>query len=693
MKQVIGGNRLGSGKKMTTELHGYDRATFNLNKVWRSSMCAGALIPCYVNIGLNGDTFDIDVNSIVRTIPTKAPLFGTFKMQVDFFITPARLYNGTLHNNPTDVAMKMKDIPFQKMIITHNLSNDTSRNFETCQINSSALLRYLGLSGLGCNEHKENGLSFIEKEINALPLLTYFDICKNYYSNKQEGRMCYIGNKSTNETGILQQVWQTFSLWGNATAYQHEVLMNQCAINANDYNNRPTKWLYIYGNNITYETIRISFNDFSGNINEAANSNKIEISEINKSGAQLKIKLIEEPITQITLEGYNTDIDEIEIKQFDIKALDYVREACLAQTEFVKKYGNTDMNPDYIVNYWGIGDISSNIFADLPNFCNSGGYAKASNNIHTMYGLCLKTYQNDIFNNWLSNYIVNDSYGKIAEITTIDTSDGLKLDTLNLAKKVYNMLNRLAVTGGTYQDWQEVNYGEKVTTLVETPVYCGGTSYEIGFEEVVSTSDTMESNEKALGALAGKGTIVSGGDNNHIIIKVEEPSIIMGIVSITPRIDYSQGNKWYLTDLKNYGDLHVPALDQIGFQDLMEDQMAWWAWGYTDTDGAMIERRESIGKLPAWMNYMTDFNEVFGDFADDNKAGYMVLKRNYEHGTQYGLTNVGPYTIEDNTTYIDPSKYNYAFAYTDLDSQNFWVQLAFDITARRKMSAKIIPNL
>ena len=47
----------------------------------------------------------------------------------------------------------------------------------------------------------------------------------------------------------------------------------------------------------------------------------------------------------------------------------------------------------------------------------------------------------------------------------------------------------------------------------------------------------------------------------------------------------------------------------------------------------------------------------------------------------------------DNTSYIDTSKYNYIFAETAPESQNFWVQIGFGIEARRVMSAKQIPNL
>ena len=47
----------------------------------------------------------------------------------------------------------------------------------------------------------------------------------------------------------------------------------------------------------------------------------------------------------------------------------------------------------------------------------------------------------------------------------------------------------------------------------------------------------------------------------------------------------------------------------------------------------------------------------------------------------------------DNTSYIDPSKYNYIFAEITTEAQNFWVQIGFGIEARRVMSAKQIPNL
>ena len=83
---------------------------------------------------------------------------------------------------------------------------------------------------------------------------------------------------------------------------------------------------------------------------------------------------------------------------------------------------------------------------------------------------------------------------------------------------------------------------------------------------------------------------------------------------------------------------------------------------------------------------MTNVNQVRGNFAIESNEMFMTLNRKYERTTDTG-------EIKDLTTYIDPRKFNNVFAMTNRDAQNFWVQIAVDITARRKMSAKIMPNL
>ena len=88
--------------------------------------------------------------------------------------------------------------------------------------------------------------------------------------------------------------------------------------------------------------------------------------------------------------------------------------------------------------------------------------------------MLLKTYNSDIFNNWLSSDFINGING-ISAVTAVDTSQGsFTIDTLNLSKKVYDMLNRIAVSGGSYDDWLESVYDYEVFGKTETPVYVGG---------------------------------------------------------------------------------------------------------------------------------------------------------------------------------------------------------------------------
>lgn len=239
------------------------------------------------------------------------------------------------------------------------------------------------------------------------------------------------------------------------------------------------------------------------------------------------------------------------------------------------------------------------------------------------------------------------------------------------------MLNRIAVSDGSYEGWQDAVYTETPKRHIESPVYLGGMSSEVMFEEIVQTSADGE----GLGTLAGKGVLIKrkGG---HVSVTCNEAAFIIGIVSLTPRVNYCQGNEWYMTELQTMDDFHKPALDGIGFQNLIGERLAWWD---TKVKAGAVTARSAIGKVPAWIEYMTAVDKCYGDFAETEGRGFMALQRDYERSEND--------EIADATTYIDPRKYNYAFAYTDIDAQNFWVQIKSNITARRLMSAKQIPNI
>lgn len=94
IEKTLGGDRLGSGKKQKVELHNYGMNSFNQEQDFKSSLAPGILYPFIKLLGTNHGTFDIDLDAIVRTIPTKGPLFASYKLQCDLFSVPFRLYQG-----------------------------------------------------------------------------------------------------------------------------------------------------------------------------------------------------------------------------------------------------------------------------------------------------------------------------------------------------------------------------------------------------------------------------------------------------------------------------------------------------------------------------------------------------------------------------------------------------------------------
>ena len=119
-------------------------------------------------------------------------------------------------------------------------------------------------------------------------------------------------------------------------------------------------------------------------------------------------------------------------------------------------------------------------------------------------------------------------------------------------------------------------------------------------------------------------------------------------------------------------DLHKPQLDGIGYQDLLEK------WMHADAN-----EKAALGKTIAWINYMTNVNKTYGNFAAGQSEGFMCLNRQYTVGSDG--------EIENATTYINPKEFTGIFATNELTNQDFWVQIGFRIQARRVMSAKQIP--
>ena len=675
MKTEIGGDRLGSGNKQEVSLKNYERSSHDLGYIWRSSMASGTLVPFMSEVGLPGDSFDIDLDVDVKTLPTVGPLFGSYKVQLDVFQCPIRLYNGKLHMNMLNIGMDMSQILLPQVTMVSNTINTG----DNAQINSSSIYSYLNIRGLGRN----NGGTYNQRKFNAIPYLGYWDIYKNYYANKQEERGYVIhasdlSNAFTFEscdvivdgvsTGTTTDI---FGVSGDVNSSAQSGELPSVSIQGEfQWENAGAE----YGN-LDFSTITINIDgtdfaltDLFTNIVEGTIPGDLGRYVIATGYVGTRGDVAWQCDTTSVSNTLPQGEGQPQLTEFPLDNIDdmrmYILEAVRSTTAF--NINETSASP------YGLG-----LEYDYNN-----GIVSNEVKLASQEGLGIKTYQSDLFNNWISTEWIDGSNG-INEVTAVSTAgDEFTIDSLNLANKVYNMLNRIAISGGSYDDWLDAVYTHERAKSCENPIYHGSLIKELGFEEVVSLSDVNDVNGEAqpLGTLAGRGRLTGKNKGGKIKIKVDEPSYIIGLVSLTPRIDYSQGNKWD-TNLKTMNDLHKPALDAIGYQDLITDQMAWFD---TSTDTSGVVTYNTAGKQPAWINYMTNVNQTRGNFAVEGDSMFMTLNRRYEQGSS---------GIEDLTTYVDPSKYNEIFAQTDKSAQNFWVQISNKILARRKMSAKVIPNL
>lgn len=680
MKKTLGGDRIRSESKMEVYLPNFGRSSHNVGKIIRTSQACGTIVPYWCQLGMDGTTFYIDITTKVKTLPTTGPVFGSFKHQIDVFVIPIRLYIAALHNNALGVGLSMNKVLLpQFQVYSANTSiyeDDVNRG----QVNPSSLLSYLGIKGFG-----HSRVNQYLRRFPAIFNLAYWDIFKNYYANKQEEKAYVI-------TGI-NHIWKQISVRDGVKELKAWTENKSQAYKIAPTTEKPLYVVIEFEENVSPETVNeiqflTNIPDSTQKLNELTKLGDSFVFERTDpealglrepSNPRKAAKVFAYKVKKSIQIAYNMDAagespitmpdnQKIKLTEFPLKNIDDERSAILAAPS----------TSAYIVSNSKMPYGAATGTLDLPNYNRSKTY-HSSNAWFSQAGLAVKTYLSDRFNNWLNTEWIDGTTGGINAITAVDVSDGkLTMDALILQKKIFNMLNRVAITDGTYQAWREATYGIRSTTMPESPIFCGGMQSEIAFDEIVSNSAT---DEEPLGTLAGRGVATMYKSGRGLKIKCTEPCMIMALGSITPRVDYSQGNKWW-TRLQNMDDFHKPTLDAIGFQELIAEEAAAWS---TETTDNYTHTYQSLGKQPSWIEYTTDVNETYGEFAAGMPLAFMCLNRIYEQGISRTITNA--------STYIDPTIYNNIFAESRLSSQNFWVQVAFDVTARRVMSAKQIPNL
>lgn len=548
-------------------------SNFNMSRANRFTMAPGLLYPFYWKPVMSQDICRWSWSSIVKTFPTLAPVMGSFKLQIDDFFIPYRLYVPEFQRNSSliqyldssSTKSGFSDVVFPCFTFSANGNAyaapflPSSADGKGLPVASGSILNCLGFPigatpaapGSSSSQYQLKGVRF-----NAIPFLAFWDIYRNYYVNRQEN---------------------------------------------------------------TYSMMRAD---------GSVGSRSLILS-------RLSLSLLDE-----FFENF----------QHWSALGDSVRDIFATSAPNVLLFQQM---------------LSSMLNSDLP-----------------LAGLPCRTYLPDYFSNFI-NAAGYQSYQQQSRIVVGD--DGgtsfITNDQLVLNEKMTKLLGRAWLSGGRYSEYLRTQFGQEGVPDCDIPQYCGSTSVEVTFDEVVSTAETSETNNGPLGSLGGRGRARMFGRTR--VFKPREYGIMMSIASIVPRADYSDqfSRDWLV---RNLTDLYVPALDAIGMQDLMDGELNF-ANTPVSISGQSSPFLSGLAKHPAWMEYMTDVNRNFGDFAGN--LSYWVLNRPLwkRNSSPVGLTNF--------TSYVNPDIFNQIFADTSATAQNFLVQIGYNALYNRPISKQVMPTL
>ena len=395
-------------------------------------------------------------------------MYGMYRLYTEFYFVPTRLYQAWLHNNKEYIGEDMSKVKLPIMDITTNgIDWELTEQVEIQQIHPSSLLAHLGVRTLG--QHI-NGYGHENPNVrgifNAETLLGYYDIGKNYYSNRQEKVLWMInyGTHANQEKKVTfrYQFGQQRIFEPPAPRPPHEKIAEQEVWGS-------IAQIIIEGDNLIEEFDRPIIRTYSGPNYEGLNdrifaSNPIH-RQMSKDGSRLiKMSIDITPIDNNFLNGryyggislknkpeqYRANIEEVPVTNMDDMREDILA-AIKTDTAFkidkntYAPYGSNFQESTKIVYKKSEPEVA------IERNCITSYYP--------MQGMYLCTYMSNKFNNWLdSEYI--DKLSGVGGKGLLDVTEGLNLNVLQLAMKIYDQTNRIALSNRSYEDWMLVVHGQ-----------------------------------------------------------------------------------------------------------------------------------------------------------------------------------------------------------------------------------------
>lgn len=172
------------------------RSVHDLTTERRTTLHSCLNIPIYSRKMMPNDSFQIDVSTLLQSNPLVAPLMSQYKLRVALFFEPlSNLYGWMDNNTRQSTEDLLKKVHHRLDLGMVSVGGDNKSDF--CGRHS--LCEYLGLP---VSSSFSRGDSVAPFYMSVDKHLAYLDIIRNYYVNRQEENVPYVGQSFLSKTSV-----------------------------------------------------------------------------------------------------------------------------------------------------------------------------------------------------------------------------------------------------------------------------------------------------------------------------------------------------------------------------------------------------------------------------------------------------------------------------------------------------------
>ena len=275
---------------------------------------------------------------------------------------------------------------------------------------------------------------------------------------------------------------------------------------------------------------------------------------------------------------------------------------------------------------------------------------------------------------------------KVMGVTTDVTKSGLIAkggSAISLSYRDFQLTARMALfkrrlerAGSRLVEWTSEFFSVRVPDdRICKPIFLGGFRNPLMITPVEQTSSTDAVSPQ--GNLAGRGT--ASGQSRKIRKSFVEEGLIMGIMCIMPKAEYSQGLHRLWTR-KTRWDHFVPMFDVAGDQEIKNSEIYTQGDSTVDSDGAVYDEG-TFGYKPAYQELRSIPSSVHGEMRKGGSLTFWTGGRLFDSLPQL------------NSAFVTADPSNRIFAVTAEGVHHFTIEAFHEIRALRLLDKYGNPSI